>query len=327
MDPRFLRSWTPILRPGILAGLVAIAVLAVGCAPGIPGPSAGPLKSATAEPVASSTGIQDGRTGSATSLPAAVTPDTTTGGPMAVAPAASDFPAGTWADPAIVLRVPILMYHVVGPGLDAPKELPDLVVPTAAFDAQMTALSDAGWTTITMGQLAEDLRNGVRPPPRTFVVTVDDGHVDGLSIIVPILARLGFRATFYIVPGRLGHNGYLTQDQVRALVDAGMDVGNHTVHHLDLATLSASRLYSEIGTAESILGDMTGVDPVTLAYPYGQESAAAVDVTQSIGVALAVTTQYGALENWADRLTLPRVRIHGHSTAAEVLAAVAPYAG
>ena len=217
-------------------------------------------------------------------------------------------PAGPWADPALVAHVPILMYHVVGPGLDAPTELRDLVVPTATFLAQMTALHDVGWHTLTMAELAGDLAAGVAPPAKTFVITVDDGHVDGLTIIDPILRQLGYRATFYLVTGRLDRAGYLTDAQARVLVDDGMDVGNHTVHHPNLSTMSRTALVDEIGGAETALQAMTGIAPVTLAYPSGRFDATVISVTDGVGLALAVTTEYGALETWAIRLKLPRVR-------------------
>ena len=307
--------------------IVVIGLLAGGCGSS---DHAAPTNAVAPAPVENSSATNPGKARSSANPPgaaAAVPPAAPYIDPVAVAPTASDFPAARWADPSLTLRVPILMYHVVGPGLDAPRELADLVVPTATFEAQMTTLRTTGWHTVTMAQLAYDLATGVRPPPRTFVVTVDDGHVDGLTIITPILRALGFAATFYIVPGRLGHDGYLNADQVRALIADGMDVGNHTVHHLDLASLGQSRLYAEIGGAEAILADMTGVDPVTLAYPSGEENPTVVAVAQAVGLALAVTTQYGALETWANRLTLPRVRVHGASSATGLMAALASLGG
>jgi peptidoglycan/xylan/chitin deacetylase (PgdA/CDA1 family) len=270
-------------------------------------PTTSPLVSSEPEPTSTAT-----PTPAPTAAPSASPPPLVTPGQ----------PIAPWVNPALVAHVPILMYHVVGPALDAPNELRDLVVPTATFVGQMTALHDRGWQSITMAELAADLSNGVAPPSKTFVITVDDGHVDGLTIIDPILRKLGYRATFYLVTGRLEHSGYLTQVQAHALVGDGMDVGNHTVHHPNLAVASHSTLVAEIGGAETALGAITGIAPVTLAYPSGKFNASVVSVADQVGLALAVTTQYGALETWATRLTLPRVRVHGDSTVAGLLEAL-----
>ena len=53
-----------------------------------------------------------------------------------------------------------------------------------------TALWRAGWRTIDTTTLAADLAAGKRPPPRSFVISFDDGYVDGFTEAYPILAHL-----------------------------------------------------------------------------------------------------------------------------------------
>ena len=54
------------------------------------------------------------------------------------------------------------------------------------------ALAAAGWHTITMATLANDLQANVKPPERTFAITIDDGWDDGYTYALPILAQHGF---------------------------------------------------------------------------------------------------------------------------------------
>src|SRR2546429_437383 len=76
------------------------------------------------------------------------------------------------------------------------------------------------------------------PPAGTFVVTIDDGYRDGLTNALPIIRGLGLVATFYVVTGRLGEPSELRPGDLQTLADAGMEIGDHTVRHVNLAHLS-----------------------------------------------------------------------------------------
>ncbi|HEX7471672.1 MAG TPA: hypothetical protein VF323_01210, partial [Candidatus Limnocylindrales bacterium] len=65
---------------------------------------------------------------------------------------------------AFRLHVPILEYHRVKPFNGEGGYSRGLITPPPVFDAQMTALAAAGWKTITMGELGDDLRFGIVPP-------------------------------------------------------------------------------------------------------------------------------------------------------------------
>ena len=99
--------------------------------------------------------------------------------------AGSRRPAG-----ALVFHVPIFTYHRIAEAAEAPDALPGLRVSPEIFDAQLTALVEAGWHSITVAQLALDMEANAPPPARTFVVTIDDGYRDGLTNALPIIRGL-----------------------------------------------------------------------------------------------------------------------------------------
>src|ERR1035437_7217602 len=101
-------------------------------------------------------------------------------------PTAIPVKADTVGVSSLALHVPILMYHRIVPPADARNSLKGLVVPPETFEAQMSAPASAGWQTITMATLARDLDAGVKPPPKTFVITIDDGWDDGYTYALPI---------------------------------------------------------------------------------------------------------------------------------------------
>ena len=176
---------------------------------------------------------------------------------------------------AVVLRVPILMYHRIVPRAEAGNSLPGLVVPPDLFSAQMDALQAAGWHTITMATLAADLQAGIRPAAKTFVITFDDGYDDGYTYALPILQAHGYTATYYVIPGRFDKGAFLTSDHVRALAAAGMEIGDHTLNHVPIGSRPPAIITYQVDTAAARIAQVTGVWPASFAYPFGRMSAQA----------------------------------------------------
>ena len=97
-----------------------------------------------------------------------------------------------------LLRPPaVLVYHGVGSDADDPARL--LVAPDR-LESHVRYLQRRGYRFLT----AEELLELGRPSARTAVLTFDDGFRNWLSEAVPLLNRLGVRATFYICPGMFG---------------------------------------------------------------------------------------------------------------------------
>jgi peptidoglycan/xylan/chitin deacetylase (PgdA/CDA1 family) len=65
-------------------------------------------------------------------------------------------------------------------------------------------------------------------------------------------------ATFFVITGRMTEPGFLTADQIRELDRAGMDIGDHTAHHVDLRLLTASELQSETAGSRQVLQSVLG---------------------------------------------------------------------
>ena len=167
------------------------------------------------------------------------------------------------------MRVPILEYHRVKPPAGESGDAASLIVPPEIFTAQMDALSAAGWRTITMGQLGDDLRLGLQPPPKSFVITFDDGYEDGYQYAYPILRSHGFVATFFVIGSLIDRPGRLTVDQLRELVAAGNEIGNHSMSHTNMMVMTPERLIVETYGASALFAGPWGIWPKSFAYPMG----------------------------------------------------------
>jgi peptidoglycan/xylan/chitin deacetylase (PgdA/CDA1 family) len=217
------------------------------------------------------------------------------------------------------LSVPILMYHYIRvnpvPGDRLGRSLS---VTPRAFAAQMTMLRQAGVTTVSLVEVTAALGGGPPLPPRSVVLTFDDGYADFSTAALPVLIADGFRATVFVVSGFLDQPGYMTTDGVVAAARAGMTIGAHTVHHVSLAHAPAALARLEIAVSRQTLEQISGQPVDDFAYPYGDTSRAVQTMVADAGFHDAVSTVYGASEIPAQQFALERVRIDGADSLATV---------
>ncbi len=219
--------------------------------------------------------------------------------------------------PARSVTVPVLTYHRVAP-LSAVGQL-DLKVDPANFAAELGALHDAGYHTINQAELFGALYKGGSLPPKPIIISVDDGYVDDIRTILPDLERWHMVATFFVITGRMTEPGFLTAGQIRELDRAGMDVGDHTAHHVDLRLLTASELQTETAGSRRTLEAVLGHPVYYFAYPFGAFNDRVVRAVRAAGFTMAYSTAGGTTETTAAPLTMPRVHVGRSETPSGLL--------
>jgi peptidoglycan/xylan/chitin deacetylase (PgdA/CDA1 family) len=122
------------------------------------------------------------------------------------------------------------------------------------------------------------------------------------SLAMEVFARAGS------TPPR---NLMLTTPQVRALRDAGAEIGAHTASHPILSRLEPAAAREDIARGKAELEGILG-DPVRLfAYPNGRPGedydARHVTMVRELGFTAALSTSWGAAHAGSDRFQLPRV--------------------
>jgi peptidoglycan/xylan/chitin deacetylase (PgdA/CDA1 family) len=178
------------------------------------------------------------------------------------------------------VRVPILVYHSVA--VLHPDEVPRrraYNVEPPVFEAQMQMLRDEGYTVISLSALADALVGGPPVPARAVVITFDDGWRTQFENAFPVLARMGFTATFFVFTAPIGRDPrFMTWADLRAMQSAGMSIGSHSRTHPYL-TRSHSLTMEIVGSRKDI-ERVLGRAPDFFAYPFGENAArlkAAVD--------------------------------------------------
>jgi len=217
--------------------------------------------------------------------------------------------------------VPILMYHLVNtppPG----TAYPELWVPADAFRAQVQALADAGYQGVTLDQVLANWRHRIALPAKPIVFSFDDGYGSQVRNAMPILRSHGWPGVLYLEVKNLSVAGGITKRQVQRLAKAGWEIGAHTITHRDLTTLDAASLRNEVSGSRAALRRDFHAPVDDFAYPAGRYDAAAEAAVRAAGFRTAVTTEPGLAHMDGDRAALPRVRVNGTDTAAQVLQAV-----
>ncbi|NTV62307.1 MAG: polysaccharide deacetylase family protein [Oscillochloris sp.] len=220
--------------------------------------------------------------------------------------------------------IPILMYHyvrTVDPGLDPLGY--GLSVTPEQFAAQLDWLRRAGYDTIQMSALASCIRGDGPCPARAVALTFDDGHLDAYTDALPLLEQYGDTATFYVVSGFVGQDAYMGWEEIRALYNAGMEIGAHSISHLDLTTLSYYENVDQIARSGQEIAAQIGAPVRSFCYPAGQFTPEIATITRDAGYTSATTTvQEGAQD---DLFALPRVRISGDMSQESFEATIAAY--
>jgi len=225
------------------------------------------------------------------------------------------------------LTVPILMYHYVSTPPDPNDSLRvDLSVTPAQFASHLAYLTENGYETINLYDLALALQTGAPLPERPIILTFDDGYADHFTNACPLLQQYGCTGTFFLVTGFIdaGEPAYLTWDQVTKMRQAGMSVEPHSYDHTDLRDRSIEYLVWETLGPKEAIEARTGEPVRFFCYPSGKYDDRLIEVLESEGYWGAVSTEQGAEHCSADMFRLQRIRVRG-SYDAEDLAAILDY--
>jgi peptidoglycan/xylan/chitin deacetylase (PgdA/CDA1 family) len=150
--------------------------------------------------------------------------------------------------------IPVVMYHSVAPQMSdwAFKHLsldPDI------FEDHLVTLASAGYTAVSLHELHSYVARDRTLPPKSVVLTFDDGYLDNWVFAYPLLRKHGFKATIFastdfidrrgeirsnledVWKGRtnresLTRAGFLSIPEMKAMLESGLvDIQGHCKTH------------------------------------------------------------------------------------------------
>lgn len=100
-------------------------------------------------------------------------------------------------------------------------------------------------------------------------LSFDDGNASDFSIALPALAERELTASFFVIASRLGQPGSLDAEQLRALAEAGMEIGSHGMHHRPWRSLGEVAVREELDEARKRIEQASGRPVEQAACPFG----------------------------------------------------------
>jgi peptidoglycan/xylan/chitin deacetylase (PgdA/CDA1 family) len=176
----------------------------------------------------------------------------------------------------------IFAYHDVSPRSE-PQHSPGYSTDPDLFQRHLDLLQSA-FQLVSLDQIVTPGPPGPKP---LAALTFDDGFTTVRTRVQPLLAarripftlflngramregRLDYLPQYRSPPVRPGF--YLTGAEVRALAQAGVQIGNHTTSHRPLVGLSDAQLNEELVQNRAYLEELTGTPVRHLALPYGKK--------------------------------------------------------
>ena len=227
-------------------------------------------------------------------------------------------PAALSAD-EISAQVPILMYHHLSEDVTNSE-----MVSPEQFEAQIRALSEAGYTGVSFDELQAYVLRGEPLPEKPVVITFDDGYRSNYTLAYPILQKYSMKATIFAVGVSFGTDHYKDTDyaitphfgaaEAAEMTASGLiSIQSHTydMHQwppyetgsavreniLQLSSESeeayVQALTADFTRSRALLEDATGRPVDVLAYPAGQYSTLAQVTLQSLRVHVTLSTNPG----------------------------------
>ncbi len=217
---------------------------------------------------------------------------------------------------------PILMYHSIA---KAPKasRMRSLHVNPKRFKFQMRLLKFFGYRGICMSELKPYLIGA--KSGKVVGLTFDDGYQNNLSNALPILKKLGFTATLYLVSEKLGGvndwdtnkgipvNNLMNKEEIEKWLENGMEIGSHTKNHIDLMDCNIETAFNEISQSKTNLERMFKKKVIHFCYPYGSFDNSIVSLVKKVGYETATSTIRGRSTKEDSILALPRVKVTHHT--------------
>ena len=224
-------------------------------------------------------------------------------------------------------RVPVLMYHRIG---DAHNDWErKYCVSPERFSAHMEGLASTGWHAISIESFMSWLGGETTLAEGAFLLTFDDGFLGVHEHAAPVLARLNWPATVFLVSGLIGKrdawcekqnpDGHtyplMDQSHIRELLRHDFAFHSHTRSHADLPTLDDDALRAQLVGAREDLQALLGEAVDYLAYPYGRYDDRVLAHTQSAGYRAAFSVQPGFNRPDVEHFRLRRLDVFGTDSA------------
>jgi len=231
-------------------------------------------------------------------------------GEAVVIPRAAFRPGGL--SPGGIQVVPVLVYGDIGGTSDPANQVPP--ISRSAFYEQVRWLSESGFTAISPDQLVAFMAFDSQLPQRCVLITADTESQEFSETAAPILKSFGLTATVFVAPGRVGEEGAMTWNQIRALSEEGFTIGCRGRYGRSLTRRKRGQSFqeyfswieSELQQGKKKIEAELGKPCRFLAYPEGRSDNLIAAMAANLGFSAAFNRSPGGTPFYADRFGIHR---------------------
>lgn len=203
----------------------------------------------------------------------------------------------------------VLLYHRFGE--DA---IPSTNTSLADFEAHLRILRDEGYAVVSLPRLLEALEGGAPLPPKSVVITIDDGYRSVFEEAWPRLREYGFPFAVFVASGEIdaSRGNLMDWSALRELArDPLVSVFHHSRSHAHMIALDGGARARDFADDEARLEAELGTEPQAFAYPYGEYDTALQAQVQARGHRAAFGQHSGVVGPQSPRFALPRFSLSG----------------
>jgi len=227
--------------------------------------------------------------------------------------------------------VPILLYHAIGGEGETPGTF---LIPRERFTTHLHWIRRLGYGVITLEEFLACRQERRFPPPRSVVITFDDGYEDNHTNALPVLRSNKMPATVFLVSrfvgqtnvwdraGPLAHRRLMNWAQIQEMAQLGIGFGAHSQTHAALTGMDPDNAIKEIvRSREEIEQELP--HPVTaFAYPYGLHDIEVQRMVEEAGYSLGCTVDPGLNGLGTPSFSLRRSELQGHDSVMRLMLAL-----
>jgi peptidoglycan/xylan/chitin deacetylase (PgdA/CDA1 family) len=212
-------------------------------------------------------------------------------------------------------QIPVLLYH----SIDDSGSI--ISVYFNEFKKQMKFLKDNGFKSISLDEYITYIKDNKPAPSKSFVLTFDDGYLNFLSEVFPILRQYGFTATIFLATGYIGGScewikensvprlKILEWKDIIQLKNSGISFGTHTVSHPYMTELTDKEITYEILECKKLIEQKLGGPITSFCYPYGDYDERVLNIVKKNGFEAACSVDWGVKNNLKSLFALKRLTI------------------
>lgn len=177
----------------------------------------------------------------------------------------------------------ILTYHNIANSMIDPWE-----TSPSFFESEMEWLVEQGYRGTSLKEFCKDVEQ-----EKAVVLTFDDGYQDFFDVAMPILDRLNFKATIFIVSSLVGYiSCWRTKDlrppllnwnEIQSISDAGYEIGSHGAYHPNFFHLSKENLEQEIMGSKETIEEKLGIPIIPFSYPWDRCNEQILNLVKEAG--------------------------------------------